>query len=165
MSSEEPTVVPDTPVEDLTLERVAEIFDDKQLVYRLENVETPDGDTGTILRTGFSNAAIAMQIRDNTLVIDSLWRGAFPTAQGPQVLMLTNQWNQENFAPTLRFFDSSAEELAVSAFRELHVGAGVSRNQLDAFVMTTIDAILGSFEWIEQKHPDLVTWESEHNHD
>ena len=65
----------------------------------------------------------------------------------------------------LRFFDSSAEELAVSAFRELHVGAGVSRNQLDAFVMTTIDAILGSFEWIEQKHPDLVTWESEHNHD
>src|SRR5690625_4065979 len=82
VSSEEPTIVPDTPVEDLTLDRVAEIFDDKQLVYRLENVETPDGDTGTILRTGFSNAAIAMQIRDNTLVIDSLWRGAFPTAQG-----------------------------------------------------------------------------------
>lgn len=165
MSSEEPTIVPDTPVEDVTLERVAEIFDAKSLVYRLEDVETPDGQTGTILRTGFSNAAIAMQIRDNTLVIDSLWRGAFPTTQGPQVLMLTNQWNQDNFAPTLRFFDSSAEELAVSAFREYHVGAGASGNQLDAFVMTTIDAILGAFEWVEKQHPELVTWEGEHNHD
>jgi len=31
--------------------------------------------------------------------------------------------------------------------------------------MTTIDAILGSFEWIEQKHPELVTWEGDHSHD
>ena len=54
--------------------------------------------------------------------------------------------------------------MAVSGARELDVTHGASRNQLGAFVMSTLDAILQSFAWIEQQYPQLVTWE-EHNHD
>ena len=54
--------------------------------------------------------------------------------------------------------------LAVSGARDLDLTHGASRNQLGAFVMSTLDAVLQSFEWIEQQYPQLVTWK-EHNHD
>lgn len=162
MTDEQPQLHPDTPVEPVTLARVGEIFDAEKLQYRMENQPVSDEETIDILRTGFSNAAIAMQVRENTLILDSVWRGDVPAAEGPKVLTQLNQWNTEHFAPTLRFFETGEGSLAVSAVRELNISQGLSRNQIGAFVMSTLDAVVQSFTWLEQQYPELVTWE-EHN--
>ena len=121
-------------------------------------------ETVQILRTGFSNVAIAMQVRDDVLVADSVWRGNVPSSEGPSLLMVLNQWNQQHFAPTLRFFESAENNLAVSGVREINIAHGLSRNQIGAFVMSTLDSMLQSFAFVEEHYPQLVTWE-EHNHD
>ena len=162
--SEEPTLYPDTPVEPVTLERIGEIFESENLEYRLEEQPVGEDETVRILRTGFSNVAIAMQVRDDVLVADSVWRGNVPSSEGPSLLMVLNQWNQQHFAPTLRFFESAENNLAVSGVREINIAHGLSRNQIGAFVMSTLDSMLQSFAFVEEHYPQLVTWE-EHNHD
>ena len=162
--SEEPTLYPDTPVEPVTLERIGEIFESENLEYRLEEQPVGEDETVRILRTGFSNVAIAMQVRDDVLVADSVWRGNVPSSEGPSLLMVLNQWNQQHFAPTLRFFESAENTLAVSGVREINIAHGLSRNQIGAFVMSTLDSMLQSFAFVEEHYPQLVTWE-EHNHD
>ena len=157
-------IAPDSAVEPLSLERIGDIFKAQNLDFRFEEQPVGKGETVRILRTGFSNAAIAFQHRDNTLICDSIWRGDIPADKAPEVLATINQWNTNHFAPTLRFFEAAGKSLAISGFRELHVGAGVTRNQLGAFVMSSLNSILESFNWLEQQYPDLVTWE-EHNHD
>ncbi|MGX1737691.1 YbjN domain-containing protein [Corynebacterium flavescens] len=163
-TSQVPTLLPDTPVEPVTLERVAEIFDSENLQYRIEEQPVDEDETVHILRTGFSNAAIALQLRNDTLTVDSVWRGTFATTEGPKLLSVINSWNQQSFAPTLRFFEGPDNTLAASGVRELDVTHGASRNQLGAFVMSTLDAILQSFSFLEEQYPALVTWE-EPNHD
>ena len=140
--SEEPTLYPDTPVEPVTLERIGEIFESENLEYRLEEQPVGEDETVRILRTGFSNVAIAMQVRDDVLVADSVWRGNVPSSEGPSLLMVLNQWNQQHFAPTLRFFESAENNLAVSGVREINVAHGLSRNQIGSFVMSTLDLSL-----------------------
>ena len=162
--SEEPTLYPDTPVEPVTLERIGEIFESENLEYRLEEQPVGEDETVRILRTGFSNVALAMQVRDDVLVADSVWRGNVPSSEGPSLLMVLNQWNQQHFAPTLRFFESAENNLAVSGVREINIAHGLSRNQIGAFVMSTLDSMLQSFAFVEEHYPQLVTWE-EHNHD
>lgn len=162
----EPTedgVYPDSPVAELTLERIGAILDSENLQYRIESHDAGE-ESVTVLRTGFSNTAIFMQLRGETLIIDSIWRGVVPKSEGPKVLQLTNQWNTENYTPTLRFLESGNEGLAVSAVREVHVAKGMSRNQIGAFTMSTLDAIMQAYTYIESQYPQLVTWE-EHNHD
>ena len=162
--SEEPTLYPDTPVEPVTLERIGEIFESENLEYRLEEQPVSEEETVQILRTGFSNVAIAMQVRDDVLVADSVWRGNVPSSEGPALLTMLNQWNQQHFAPTLRFFEAAENNLAVSGVREINIAHGLSRNQIGAFVMSTLDSMLQSFAFVEEHYPQLVTWE-EHNHD
>ena len=162
--SEEPTLYPDTPVEPVTLERIGEIFASENLEYRLEEQPVSEEETVQILRTGFSNIAIAMQVRDDVLVADSVWRGNVPSSEGPSLLMVLNKWNQQHFAPTLRFFEAAENNLAVSGVREINIAHGLSRNQIGAFVMSTLDSMLQSFAFVEEHYPQLVTWE-EHNHD
>ena len=157
--SNEQATLPDTPVSEVSLERLGEIFEAQGLQYRLEEQDLGEDGTVHILRTGFSNAAIAMQVRENTLICDSVWRGSVPASEGPKILMVLNEWNTNNFAPTLRFFEAGENELAVSAVRELNITHGASRNQLGAFAMSTLDAMLQSFSWLEQQYPQLVTWE------
>lgn len=78
----QPTIVPDTPIEAVTLERMAEIFDSENLEYRIEEQPVSEDQTVQLLRTGFSNTAIALQLRGNTLTADSVWRGTVPASEG-----------------------------------------------------------------------------------
>ncbi|APT92456.1 hypothetical protein CPHO_05670 [Corynebacterium phocae] len=175
MTTPEPQILPDTPVIDVKIDRIEEILTEQGLKYRIEDAPAPapngedkEGEqsaetTVKVLRTGFINTAIAMQVRGDVLVIDSIWRGRIPSSEGPQVLQLINEWNSQHFAPTLRFFESPEQTLAISAVRELNVADGASRNQLGAFVMASLNALLEAFAFVEQKYPQLITWQEPHN--
>lgn len=157
--------MPDTPVAPVTPERVAELLKAENLQYRLESAPVPSAENPTtVVRTGFSNAAIAFSVDGDHLVCDSMWRGQVPTGDAPRLLGIANEWNQTQFTPTLRFFEASGGgALTVSAHRQINVAEGLSRNQIGAFVMSTFDAVLGSFQWVENQLPELVTWKEEHD--
>ncbi|WP_156228229.1 YbjN domain-containing protein [Corynebacterium comes] len=158
--------IPDTEVSPATPQRVAELLDAEGLQYRLESAPTSSSEQpDTIVRTGFINAAIALSFDRDHLICDSMWRGEVPKSEAPRVLGAVNEWNQTQYMPTLRFFENSAGEghLTISAHRQINVEHGLSRNQIGAFVMSSLDGILRSYEWIEGQFPDLVTWEEHHN--
>lgn len=152
-------------IAEVTFERIGEILEAENLIYRHEEQNIPDGSTLQVVRTGFSNAAIAISVRQNTLIVDSLWRGQLSTSQAVDVLAVVNSWNQAQFAPTLRFLEQGEELLAISAVREADVSTGMTRNQLGAFLLSTLDAVLESFQSLEKQFPDSVTWENNHAHD
>ncbi|MHA2789067.1 YbjN domain-containing protein [Corynebacterium sp. S7] len=144
-----------------SIEQVTTILHDENLDYRIETAPTETGET-TVVRTGFANAAIAFVQEDNTLVCEALWRGEFPRALATNLLAACNEYNQMQFAPTLRFYENGEHHLSANAYRILDISHGASFNQVGAFVMSTMDAIVGAFDFLGKQFPDLVTWEETH---
>nr|WP_152821328.1 MULTISPECIES: YbjN domain-containing protein [unclassified Corynebacterium] len=131
----------------------------EDLAYRLHQDPTP------VVRTGFHNAAVSFAIEGDYLLCDSIWRGEVDSNRAATALAASNEWNLTQLAPTLRFFESTPGVLAFSACRRLHIAQGLSRNQMGAFVMSTLDAIAACFQWLEAQFPEAVTWEDTHNHE
>lgn len=164
MSTTEEEKEPDTPISAVTAERVAEILDSENLKYRLEEVPAREGgEPSLMVRTGFINVAISFAVDEKHLTFDSMWRGAPTTEQASEVLAAVNEWNLTQFTPTLRFFEAATGALVLSAHRQTNITHGFSRNQIGAFVMSTLDAAANCFQWVESQFPDLVTWEDNHN--
>ncbi|MGD7001191.1 YbjN domain-containing protein [Corynebacterium halotolerans] len=164
MTDTEPAREPDTPIAAVTPERVAEILESENLQYRLEDVPAPDGRQSQVMvRTGFVNVAISFAVDEEHLTFDSMWRGTPVAEQAPKLLAAVNEWNLSQFTPTLRFFEATTGKLALSAQRQINTTYGMSRNQIGAFVMSTLDAVNSCFQWVESEFPELVTWEEPHH--
>lgn len=148
------TTIPedDVPAE-VTIDRVAEILVTDGIEY-----ETEDVSGRAVLRTGFNNSAIALTIDDDALVCDSLWRGHVGLNDGAALMAVVNNWNQSQISPVLRFFEQSGQSLVVSAYRRIGVSEGLSRNQLGAFVLSSLNAVNEAFAAVEKQFPELVTW-------
>lgn len=156
----------DTPVDVLTPERIGNILEAENLEYRLEDAPLgPDGEPMTLVRTGFNNCAITFAIDSGQLLAEALWRGIVPADKAADLLFAINNFNQTQIAPTLRFFERDEGGLAVSAIRQLPAGEGMSRKQIGAFVMSTIEAFTRAFIAVEEAYPDSVTWAKENDHD
>lgn len=145
----------DTPIEPVSEHTIVDILEAENLAYRLQ--EEP-----AMVRTGFRNAAISFALEGEYLVCDSMWRGQVDSQRAATALAAANEWNLTQLAPTLRFFEGSPGALTFSACRRLHVAQGLSRNQAGAFVMSTLDAIVACFQWLEAQFPEAITWDDPH---
>lgn len=141
-----------------SLDAVAGILSDEKLNYRVEQLDGTD-----VIRTGFINAAISFVEIDGGLTMEAMWRGAPDTENASLVLAAVNEWNLTQFTPTLRFFELQENTLAINALRQITTSAGLSHNQVGAFIMSSLEATTAAFEWLEQQFPDLVTWKDDHD--
>lgn len=152
-ADEKTTPLPDTPVEEVTLDRISELLVSEGINHEPE---------GEYLRTGFNNFAVtfALDEKEHTrsLVVEGLWRGEVPLADGASLLVTVSEWNQARFAPTMRFGEMNGQHLVVLAWRSIELSHGLSRNQLGGFTMSTLEAFDAAFSFIEQQFPQLVTW-------
>lgn len=98
---------------------------------------------------------------DDQLIFESVWRGEFAPTDASALLFATNEYNQTHFAPTLRFFQSEENTLAITGIRTLDVSKGLSVDQLGAFVVSSIDATLQAFDFLAVSFPTAVTWEEQ----
>ena len=137
----------------LTIDRVAEIFTNEDLQYRI-------GDEPNILLSGFPNTAVALIIDGNTLKFEGRWRGEPPSTDAPTILAVVNEWNLTQIMPALHFVETTPGTLALIVHRELLTEGGVSHNQLGAFITSSIHNTLACFNWLEEQFPTLVTWET-----
>ncbi|GAB3944022.1 YbjN domain-containing protein [Corynebacterium tapiri] len=149
---------PDTDVEPVTLDRVCDILLNDGIEYSTEEVEDTSGNPRTVVRTGYQNAAIAFALEEERLVCDSLWRGQVPLDSAAPLMAAVNQWNETQFTPTLRFFEQQGSHLVVSAYRQIRSAEGLSRNQLGAFSLSSLEATAAAFSFIEEQFPALVSW-------
>lgn len=46
----------------------------------------------------------------------------------------------------------------VSAYRQVNASEGLTRDQLGAFILSSLDAVAAAFSYVEEQFPDLVTW-------
>ncbi|MDO4686363.1 MAG: YbjN domain-containing protein [Corynebacterium sp.] len=139
-----------TPV---TLDRVAEIF-------QAENLEYVPEEHG-LLRTGFPNAAVGVVMEGDYLLFDASWRGTPAADSAPHVLAAVNEWNLTQIMPSLSFSEIQQGTLNLRAHRAMYIGHGATRNQIGAFIMSTIENTLACFNWLEKQFPKLVTWEEQ----
>lgn len=135
-------------VRDVELADIAAILEGEELEYRVEE---------PVVRTGFVNAAMVFTFDDGTLVFESVWRGEFTPEDVSSLLYATNEYNQTHFTPTLRFFQSEENTLAITGIRTLDVSKGLSTNQLGAFVVTSIHSTLQAFSFLAETFPTAVT--------
>lgn len=157
---------PDTPIAEVTPTRVAEILRAEDLEHRLDSAAVGADDTPvTVVRTGFVNSAVSYTVADGQLIMEALWRGSFDADRAVRLLAWINNWNQMQFAPTMRFFEQGDGLLVASAIDMLPVAAGLSRNQLAVFVLSSLDNVSRAFRELGEDFPDLVTWtEDDHDH-
>lgn len=157
---------PDTAIAEVTPTRVAEILRTEDLEHRLDSAAVGANETPlTVVRTGFVNSAVSYTVADDQLVMEALWRGTFEADRAVRLLAWINNWNQTQFAPTMRFFEQADGQLVASAIDLVPVAAGLSRNQLAVFVLSCLDNVTRAFRELEEDFPDLVTWmEDDHDH-
>lgn len=137
-------------VRDVTLADIAAVLEGEGLEYRVEE---------PVVRTGFVNAAMVFTFDDGKLVFESVWRGEFAPEEVSSLLYATNEFNQTHFTPTLRFFQSEEDTLAITGIRTIDVSKGLSTNQLGAFIVTSIHSTMQAFSFLAETFPTAVTWE------
>ena len=145
-----PELTEDDRVREVGLADIASVLEGEGLEYRLEE---------PVVRTGFVNAAMVFTFDDGKLVFESVWRGEFAPEDASSLLYATNEYNQSHFTPTLRFFQSEENTLAINGIRSLDVSRGLSTNQLGAFIITSINATMQAFNFLAESFPTAVTWE------
>lgn len=137
-------------VRDVTLADIAAVLEGEGLEYRAEE---------PVVRTGFVNAAMVFTFDEGKLVFESVWRGEFAPEEVSSLLYATNEFNQTHFTPTLRFFQSEEDTLAITGIRTIDVSKGLSTNQLGAFIVTSIHSTMQAFSFLAETFPTAVTWE------
>lgn len=137
-------------VRDVTLADIAAVLEGEGLEYRVEE---------PVVRTGFVNAAMVFTFDEGKLVFESVWRGEFSPEEVSSLLYATNEFNQTHFTPTLRFFQSEEDTLAITGIRTIDVNKGLSTNQLGAFIVTSIHSTMQAFSFLAETFPTAVTWE------
>ncbi len=83
-----------------------------------------------------------------------------PSTDAPTILAVVNEWNLTQIMPALHFVETTPGTLALIVHRELLTEGGVSRNQLGAFITSSIHNTLACFNWLEEQFPTLVTWDT-----
>ncbi|QQU83655.1 YbjN domain-containing protein [Corynebacterium riegelii] len=138
----------------ITIEAVADVFRGRDLNFQVEDDK---------LLSGFENCSIFFALSDDSLVFESIWRGMAPQDLAPQLLFTINNLNQARFAPTLRMLETADGMLATSATRTIDAAEGLTDEQLEVFVISTIQMTLETFAQLEQSLPALVDWTDTHD--
>ena len=106
---------------------------------------------------GFSVLDIPQQPQQ--LVSEAVWSSAVPTQDAPLVLAACNEWNLHNITPALHFIEPGGDHagyLALRMHRSALVDAGLSDNQLGAFITTTIELGRRCCAWLQTQLPNAI---------
>ncbi|APT84843.1 hypothetical protein [Corynebacterium aquilae] len=149
-----------TPV---TPERIGEILDGEGIAYDIM------GDTVIVTYPQFG---IYFGCFEQALGAAGTWTGAVGPELVTVALGASNEWNLTQLTPMLGFsivgpdaeatptddHAPAAEDIINFSFRRTALtGEGMSRNQLGAWIMTTIETTVACVGWLETQFPDTTT--------
>lgn len=132
-------------------------------VLEEENLQLRVDDEADIpkINTGFINLAITIAIDHDYLAVEAAWRGSVVTDDAATLLAVTNEWNQSQISPQVRFFERDGQ-LNISMMRQVLISEGITYNQCGAFLMSTLESMVAASQWLEENFPESITWNDPH---
>lgn len=149
----------DNVLRPIDLERIAGILDAEGVEYVQETALDSAGENPRpVVRTGFVECSIVFYLDGDMVKVDAQWRGRPAATAAPQALAAVNEWNLTQLIPQLYFMEVAEGIIGFACHRSLNCTGGVSHNQVGAFVMTTIQAVMRCCGYLDQQFPSAVTW-------
>ena len=143
-----------------------------QPVLTLQRVETwlsrhgitagPEEDGAVFM--GFPGCDIGVYLHDQeaTLVVAGMWRGRPAAERLDEMRAFIDAQHRFTYGPDLAVTPAhDPGRLLLSTQMVAYVGAGMSQAQLDAFMDMGLGMTLAFFSTVQERFPELVTWEED----
>ena len=140
----------------LTLERV-EIW-----LSRHGITAGPEEDGAVFM--GFPGCDIGVYLHDQeaALVVAGMWRGRPAAERLDEMRAFIDAQHRSTYGPDLAVTPAhDPGRLLLSTQMVAYVGAGMSEAQLDAFMDMGLGMTLAFFSTVQERFPELVTWEED----
>ena len=143
-----------------------------QPALTLERVETwlsqhgitagPEEDGAVFM--GFPGCDIGVYLHDEeaALVVAGMWRGRPEAERLDEMRAFIDAQHRSTYGPDLAVTPAHDPRLLLLSTQMVaYVGAGMSQAQLDAFMDMGLGMTLAFFSTVQERFPELVTWEED----
>ena len=113
---------------------------------------------------GFPGCDIGVYLHDQeaALVVAGMWRGRPAAERLDEMRAFIDAQHRSTYGPDLAVTPAhDPGRLLLSTQMVAYVGAGMSEAQLDAFMDMGLGMTLAFFSTLEERFPELVTWEED----
>lgn len=113
---------------------------------------------------GFPGCDIGVYLHDQeaALVVAGMWRGRPAAERLDEMRAFIDAQHRSTYGPDLAVTPAhDPGRLLLSTQMVAYVGAGMSQAQLDAFMDMGLGMTLAFFSTLEERFPELVTWEED----
>lgn len=111
---------------------------------------------------GFPGCDIGIYLHDQeaALVVAGMWRGRPAAERLDEMRAFIDAQHRSTYGPDLAVTPAhDPGRLLLSTQMVAYVGAGMSQAQLDAFMDMGLGMTLAFFSTVQERFPELVTWE------
>lgn len=113
---------------------------------------------------GFPGCDIGVYLHDeeDALVVAGMWRGRPASCRLDEMRVFIDTQHRATYGPDLAVTPAhDPGHLLLSTQMVAYVGAGMSQAQLDAFMDMGLGMTRAFFSTVEERFPELVTWEED----
>lgn len=113
---------------------------------------------------GFPGCDIGVYLHDQeaALVVAGMWRGRPAAERLDEMRAFIDAQHRSTYGPDLAVTPAhDPGRLLLSTQMVAYVGAGMSQAQLDAFMDMGLGMTLAFFSTVQERFPELVTWEED----
>ena len=111
---------------------------------------------------GFPGCDIGVYLHDDeaALVVAGMWRGRPAADRLDEMRAFIDAQHRSTYGPDLAVTPAhDSSRLLLSTQMVAYIGAGMSDAQLDAFMDMGLGMTLAFFSTVQERFPELVTWE------
>ena len=113
---------------------------------------------------GFPGCDIGVYLHDEeaALVVAGMWRGRPEAERLDEMRAFIDAQHRSTYGPDLAVTPAHDPRLLLLSTQMVaYVGAGMSEAQLDAFMDMGLGMTLAFFSTVQERFPELVTWEED----
>lgn len=106
--------------------------------------------------TRWADGSVAFDIvgEGNMFTARGQWRGVLPADRRTDLLETCNTWNTDRFQPKVYFYRDDEGMLRVAGEHTVDYRHGVTDEQLDEHVRSTVGTVGGLFEMLNEEYPE-----------
>ena len=114
------------------------------------------------VETWLSQHGITAGPEEDALVVAGMWRGRPEAERLDEMRAFIDAQHRSTYGPDLAVTPAhDPGRLLLSTQMVAYVGAGMSQAQLDAFMDMGLGMTLAFFSTVQERFPELVTWEED----
>ena len=104
---------------------------------------------------------VYLHAKDPALVVAGMWHGRPSVERLDEMRTFIDTQHRSTYGPDLAITPARDSSLLLSTQMVAYVGAGMSDAQLDAFMDMGLGMTRALFSTVQERFPELVTWEED----